>query len=208
MNPTPFPSNPRGLFHSPDQPRGLTLMELLIVLGITAAIAGVVAVTFSGGVTVRGGDGRNFSPEEVVTLTTMRTIREALIGSSDNDLGYRQDLGELPSRMAGLIRNIDSQPSYDPTSKRGWRGPYLLHGGHRFGDYVAAGDGFPSHPTDDPSILDGWRKPIVLQQPTTDDARIVSAGADQVLETDATNPVDGDRGDDLVLFLLSADPNL
>jgi len=41
-----------------------------------------------------------------------------------------------------------------------------------------------------------------------EDARLVSAGPNRILETDPGNPVDADRGDDLILFLLTDDPNL
>ena len=193
--------------------RGVTLIELLIVLVILAGIAGIVAVNYSGDVTVPGADGEDRTAREIATLATMREVREALIGASTDDPGYRGDLGGLPSRLGGLIENIDGEDPFDPATARGWRGPYLLHEATDYGDFIEAGDGFPDNSDiagieDDPAILDAWRKPLVLQQPNTNDARLVSAGADRILETDPANPVDADRGDDVVLFLLTSDPNL
>jgi len=119
-------------------------------------------------------------------------------------------LGSLPSRLAGLIENIDGESVFSPASARGWNGPYIVHSGAEYGDYIASGDNFPSTPASiltEPAILDGWGKPILLQQPDTTNARLVSAGSNRILETDSTNPIDADRGDDIILFLLTADPN-
>lgn len=194
---------------------GLTLIELLVVLVILIAIGGVVTVLLSDGVRVRGADGEQRDAEEVVTMQTMRTVRDALIGTSADDPGYRGDMGELPSRLGMLIKNIDGEDAFDPATKRGWRGPYVLHEGVVYGDFIQGGDGFPDNTDiadieDDPAILDGWGKPVLLQEPDVPDyARIVSAGPNRILETDFGDPSsDMDRGDDLVLFLLSDDPNL
>ncbi|MEM9446550.1 MAG: hypothetical protein AAGA18_14490 [Verrucomicrobiota bacterium] len=191
--------------------RGLTLIELLVVLIILIGIGSILIPTLSSEVTVRGADGESREASEVVTLQTMRTIREALIGTSTTDLGYRRDLGTLPSRIGGLVENIDGELDFSPSTGRGWNGPYLQHEGIRYNAFIETGDDFPTTPAaifNDPAMLDGWGKPILLQQPDTLNARLVSAGPNRILETDATDPTDFDRGDDIIVFLLTADPNL
>jgi len=203
-------SSPR----SPSQ-AGVTLLELLIVLVILIAMAGVAITTSNSSIPtelkIRGADGESREAGEIITLETMRAVRDALVGTSTADPGYRGDLANLPSRLSGLFENIDGELPFDPATKRGWNGPYLHYEGARYGDFLETGDRFPTTPParlTEPAILDSWRKPLLLQQHDTRSARLVSAGPDRVLDTDATNPVDADRGDDLVFFLLSADPNL
>ena len=76
-----------------------------------------------------------------------------------------------------------------------------------FSDNFDDDNGSPYGIAGDPAILDAWGKPLVIQEADTDNARLISAGANRVLETDPANAVDVDRGDDLVLFLLGSDPN-
>jgi len=189
-----------------------TLVELLVVLAILAAVASM-AVALIGDVTVRGVDGESRTPENIVTLSNMREVRNAILGSDINAPGFRQDLGRLPDRVGELILNFNAEPPYDPATMRGWQGPYLFDMGGRYGDYLETGDGFPDNSEiagieADPVLLDGWGKPLLLQQADTDAARLVSAGENRVLETDPTSAIDADRGDDLILFLLTSDPNL
>ncbi|MEM6884946.1 MAG: hypothetical protein AAF571_07925, partial [Verrucomicrobiota bacterium] len=161
-------------------------------------------------VNVLGADGQSREAGEVVTLNSIQTVRDALLGTSISDPGYRGNLGVLPSSVAGLIENIDSEPAFSPANARGWNGPYIVHSGAEYGDYIESGDNFPATPLgilSEPAILDGWGKPIILQQPDTLNARLVSAGSNRILETDSSDPIDSDRGDDIIVFLLTADPN-
>ncbi|MEM1159185.1 MAG: hypothetical protein AAGH72_13130 [Verrucomicrobiota bacterium] len=190
--------------------RGLTLLELLVVLLVLIGVAGIVTLNFTDRVTVRGADGESREVGEVITLRTMQTVREALIGNSVSDPGYRGHVGGLPSTIGGLIENVDTEPLFSPANARGWNGPYIVYEGATYGDYIETGDNFENTPAsilDEPAILDGWGKPLLLQQPDTINARLVSAGANRILETDDSNAVDSDRGDDIVLFLLTVDPN-
>ncbi len=223
-SPLTVPTDPRdAVLRRPD--RGVTLVELLVVLTVLVALGGIVVSTMSRDVRIQTGDGTERSADEIVTLATMQAVRDALLGTSPTDLGFHQDLGRLPRRLGGLIDNlgrvVDStvviDPPYDPATKHGWRGPYIVGSGSRYEDRIVSGDGFPTTDPDDeipaailqdPAILDAWGKPLVLMQAGTPYARLVSAGPNRVLETDLEDPVDADRGDDLVLFLFSFDPNL
>lgn len=189
-------------------------MELLVVLVILIAISGVVTMLVSNGITVKGVDGRRRDAAEIATLATMREVSETLVGASTAEPGYRQDVGGLPTRLGALIENLEGEPLYEPAKKRGWRGPYLVHSSALYGTSVEAGDNFddddgnPYGAATDPAILDAWGKPLILQQPDTLDARLVSAGPNRTLDTDPDIPLDGTPSDDLVQFLLASDPNL
>ncbi|MEM1083159.1 MAG: hypothetical protein AAGI48_03485 [Verrucomicrobiota bacterium] len=195
--------------------RGLTLIELLVVLIILIGIAGILVTTLTSGARITGADGIQRTDNEIVTVATMESVREAMIGNAVGVSGYRQDVGQLPSRLAALVQNVDGESVYDPAIKRGWRGPYIVDNGSRYENYVDVAsdnfdddDGFPYGAVGDAVILDGWGKPLLLQEPTSDFARIVSAGENRVLETDPATALDANRGDDLVLFLLTSDPTL
>lgn len=103
---------------------------------------------------------------------------------------------------------------YDPVTRRGWSGPYLMS---TMGTYqIAPARGFSDlyGQNGDPAPLDGWGNPIVLQQPVLLSAsvasysdltyaRLVSAGPNGILETPATvlSPTLAERGDDVILSL-------
>lgn len=188
---------------------GFTLVELLAVLAILGMVGGMVVMTVSRGMTVTDGAGRTVTSEEAVTRTTLREVEKALLGYG-NQAGYHAHNLELPTRIAGLLIDVDNRGAYDFATKRGWNGPYLFDTGARYGDVVESGDNFTTAygTNSDPAILDGWGKPIILQQPDSIHARLVSAGPNHVLETDPNDAIDSDRGDDLVRFLRSDDPNL
>jgi len=220
--PAPRPSfRNRGEVASPrNGARGITLIELLVVLTILVALAGMVTISISRGITIVGTDGKKRTPEEIVTLATMQAVRDALIGTSASDPGYRGDLGALPSRLGGLLIPEPSVVNagldkFNPATKRGWRGPYLQDGGVRYREDFKIGNGFPPFTVGDPLILDAWGNPLVLgHEEKTEHFWLVSAGPNRDLETDLddSDHLDSNgeltRGDDLVLFLLTLDPNL
>ncbi|MEM9826512.1 MAG: type II secretion system protein [Planctomycetota bacterium] len=106
--------------------------------------------------------------------------------------------------------------SYDPSTRRGWSGPYIDHASGSLGRYAEDSTrGFePIYgSTGDPAPLDGWGNPIVLQQPVVTGgvhsatsvryARLVSAGPDGILSTPPLTalPSPGEIGDDIVSYL-------
>ena len=196
---------------------GLTLVELLVVLVVLAALGGILSVTLSDGASLTGTDGIERTDEEIATRATMTEVRDAMMATSLSEPGYFQDTGSLPERLGGLIsQSVAGEGDFDPARKRGWRGPYVYDTGSPYENYVESdgSDNFdddggnPYGQAGDPAILDAWGKPLILQESANDDARLVSAGPNRVLETDPDSSVDANRGDDLILFLLSSDPNL
>lgn len=82
----------------------------------------------------------------------------------------------------------DTAISYNPATRQGWKGPYLLYPS---GSYILNGAAnFTSiyGSNGDPAVLDGWGRPIVLQQAAVGngEARLVSAGPNGILDTAPT----------------------
>lgn len=181
---------------------------MVIVLLILVALAGLV-VPQLGQFTDRG--------ELAATNASLESLRNAMLD------GYYNDVGELPVFVTDLLVRPAGVLEYNPTTRRGWNGPYVRHGGARYeanpaGNftlmYVPGGGA--------PVVTDGWSSPIVLQPgydpsgtPTTDELRgdylrFVSAGPNGVLDTPPTLHwpsigASGQCGDDLVLYLRLAD---
>lgn len=186
-------------------------MELLVVLGILGAIGSIVIATISSGIKVADGTGESLTAQEIATRASFREVEKALLGDPENP-GYFTHTLSLPSRIVGLFENVDGEPSFNLATGNGWNGPYLISNIARYGNFIESGDGFDDNTDltgieDDPAVLDAWGKPIVLQEPDTTDARLVSAGPNRILEMDPNDAMDA-GGDDLVRFLRSVDPRL
>lgn len=196
---------------------GFTLIELLVVLLILASVAGVVVSK----VTEVGA-----SADTDVTTVRLAEARDALMGAKGSP-GYFGDMLRLPDRMVDLFRMPAGAADYLPATGLGWRGPYLVP---VTGSYaIDPLKGFTStYGADgDPAITDTWGAPIVLQLPDPDGdgvltatdrqhVRLVSAGADGVIQTpltgaqaltpgDAYFPSRTQCQDDLVLYVRVAD---
>lgn len=171
------------------QLRALTLIELLVVL---------VVLTILATIAIRATDGVFSQARYEATVRTLRQIDFAIMG--DRDLrqengtpiisGFLADVGRLPIPPAGeLLSGQNLAELWDDTlwtaypyqirspqnhsSIRlacGWRGPYLKPGLGTSG-----------------GVVDGWGRAFVLfDDPSNEDPfdlRIVSAGADGLIET-------------------------
>jgi type II secretory pathway pseudopilin PulG len=161
-------------------------MELLVVIVIIAALAALIVNNV----------GRTTDDAEAVAArATMQTVAEALTGSAAGP-GYVADMKYVPGFRTVNIRTHDllsqgSQPGFDPTAGRGWRGEYLRNAqgvrntnAARNGAFPASGErrtagdatflerGFFTDAstslyglTGDLAAADPWGNPIVVQVP-------------------------------------------
>ena len=161
--------------------------------------------------------GNQVTPNEIVTQTSMKVIRDALVGDQGvvSTLAHQSDA--LPRNIADLV---DADPpkivkttapelvQFNPLMGIGWRGPYL----------VSTGRNEEGRPT----VVDGWGHEFVLQVDFDSDGkvdeeesrymRVVSAGPNGKIDTpaDRSNMKPGsdqsatltreECGDDVVMF--------
>lgn len=111
------------------EPKGFSLIEMLVVLAIFAALVGAL---------IPLGYQIQTSADERETRTRLENLKRAMIGSGaeesspgDRDFGFLGDIGDLPSELTRLV-NQGSLPDYEIDSSTrlaaGWRGPYLRPG--------------------------------------------------------------------------------
>jgi len=172
--------------------RGLTLLELLVVLAILIALATLIVPVISN-------LGRK--SQDISTRENLLRLQELILNR------YIPDMGELPRPLltsegkdpSGVTRKNHPQlrylfvnPDTETISKttgatilssRRWQGPYLMHGGARYAiDHDTSSGAVDRKFTDaygvgnatsgtnqgfggDPTILDAWGRPVVLQEP-------------------------------------------
>ncbi len=222
---------------------GVTLMELIAVLAILIALAAVVIPI--GDLGVREMQTTQLTPHQLTNL------REAVLRYYQDMKGIAvvRDLGDptgppettqatgMPNSLVDLQiapKGVDGKAiSYDPVTRRGWRGPYLLSTPTTFRSTNLHGSFAPYGRDDKPAFLDAWLNPVVVQWPATLDSleirskyiRLVSAGppsgfvqdrpisvletrADRLMPTKPTSlqpNLPNERGNDLLLFLLVQD---
>jgi prepilin-type N-terminal cleavage/methylation domain-containing protein len=181
--------------------RGFTLLELVVVLTVLVALAGVVVLL---------ADNTTNRAAKQATLTTMTTIRDA-------SATFQTQMGNLPNTLRDLYIQPTGAAAYDPYMRRGWNGPYLQGAGTPYVVNAASGFSADYGAAGDPAPVDGWNRPMVLQYPnaaaTIDPnqrllfARLVSAGPDGIIQTPESvlYPTPQQRGDDLVVFLQRPD---
>ena len=154
---------------------GMTLAELVVVLVILVATAGLVVPLLSG---VRG-DARYST-----TRASMQTLKNAIAAyaldmkgvATYNAQFVMSNTTGVPNSLQDLIVQPQSGTSpgtavqsFNPLTRLGWRGPYLAGW---TGTFTANLDQ-SFYPTNSaygllggPAQLDGWGNPIVLQWPT------------------------------------------
>lgn len=196
--------------------RGLSVLELLVVLTILMALTVLVLPMFHARIATPLGT--QATPNEIVTQTSMKVIRDALVGDQGvvPTLAHQSDA--LPRDIADLV---DAEPpkivkttapelvQFNPLMGIGWRGPYLMSTGRNK-------DGRPT-------VVDGWGHEFVLQVDFDSDGkvdeeesrymRVVSAGPNGKIDTpaDRSNMKPGadqsatltreECGDDVVMFI-------
>lgn len=89
---------------TPEQDRGFTLIEILVVMAIIAMLAVMVAPNLFN---QQAGAMRDVALSEISTLEAALDI-------------YRLDVGEYPDTLEGLVEN--------DTDRASWNGPYLRRG--------------------------------------------------------------------------------
>jgi len=95
--------------------RGFTLVELLMMLTLTAIMTAVAVPAFMN----LGNDART-----AVTKAKLVEIRQAIIGTNQNTLGFKLNMGRYPTSLDEL-ETQGVLPHYNPISKTGWDGPYI-----------------------------------------------------------------------------------
>lgn len=216
--------------------KGLSLIELTIVLLIMMALAGLILPSF------------NEVPayaQCTATKSTMKAIRDALLGDISGG-GYVDDMGEFPDSLTELFtppppfscsdpsktdqascetagETWQSEKLFNPVTGMGWRGPYMQEVTTINASSVTGGNfdltATPLTHIDPPVVAgdtgvlgsfvkNGVRRPIVIQNSTTNFVRLVSAGRDGELSSPITDLtlVATVRKDDLVLYLKISDP--
>jgi len=197
--------------------RGLTLLELLVVLVILIATALIIFPTFNN-IDITSPSGESNSPVEIATQATLNTVREAMAGEDGVIESLSHKTNALPREINDLLKEDapahmeEAAPelkNYDPVNKIGWHGPYVRATGR--------------NETGEPTIVDGWGNELELQADFDQDGtinqteskfiRVVSAGSNGEIETpdDIANMKPGKNeineltlsecGDDLVMFL-------
>lgn len=216
--------------------RGITLLELSVVLLILIALAGLT-VPYVGGI--------GSTAMCQTTDATMQAVKEAIMGGTAGPGFYGDTLGYYPKATKSTAADYNltylfSAPtdsswggmvSFNAKTAVGWRGPYLQSGGAAIpaGLGTSFADVFNS--TTNPTgkvhlainggsqVMDAWHRPIILQVPYygsayhPEYARLISAGpgtgiepGDAAIDTNIQTQDASDRGDDRVLFLKNPDP--
>ncbi len=169
--------------------RGLTLLEMVLVLGILAVVAGVITYSITPTTLTFSGVGNNETAAHIATRATMKSIQGALLGDQNgpgywsdmnkNSLMFPQSLADLfvsPGVTSAAYSNITYNPynlsiqqfwSYNPKTGLGWRGPYLAADGKYIYGAAAEARYFSNNfqlvsLSKTPCPTDGWGNPIVL----------------------------------------------
>ncbi len=168
--------------------KGVTLIELTVVLLILIALAGLAVPYVSG-------TGSKAMCQ--ATDATLQAVKEAVMGGGAGPGFYGDTLGYFPKATKSYTADYhlkyiltpltDSSwgkmLTYNPKTALGWRGPYLMTG--MTNNYPVDADNDTTDLTDelhssygsatyvdsaivvgDEVVLDGWGRPVILQVPT------------------------------------------
>ena len=187
---------------------GVTLIELTVVLLILIALAGITLPYVSG---------TSSSGLCNATDITMQNTKKAVMeGFYIDTLGnFPADKGSTNYNLTYLFEKGSWEP-YDPSSRIGWKGPYLTAGRILDDTNFPSSGGFtsPTYVNDvlikdtHFAVFDAWNRPLIIQENAINGFRLLSAGENGILETkrsDPTIPVDASTGakknDDRIIYL-------
>lgn len=165
---------------------GVTLMELVVVMSLLVLAVGMVAYRLSPDRLSFGGEGEGKTAARVATETTMRALRDAIMGDGER-AGYWADMGRdllfFPANLEWLMRvpsDAGTGMTLNAVEERyrlkmlvhdgmrgvGWRGPYarfrvgavVLDEERGYGQRLV-GDGMRM------GAVDGWGRVLLLQWP-------------------------------------------
>ena len=177
--------------------KALTLLELVVVLSVLAALAGMLLPLFTG--TIQ-------NAHDVSTVQSLVAVRDAVADywrdtkhvALDGVLTTGSEANRL--HIDWLFANPvtgDAIADYAPSTGIGWRGPYIFSptGPNGVGGY--------------PSMIDAWNHAIVVQDvdytATLRDVRVVSGGPNGIVETPSNIAssalTEADTGDDIYVVL-------
>lgn len=171
---------------------GFTLVELLLVLVILAAVAASATAML---------DGVDRQPSYDLTRDRLEAIRRAIVGPEDGvPHGFASDTGRLPRSVRELLVRPTgpstpvAEELLDPFEMvdgvgTGWRGPYLLSS-NLTGSNPLFRDGWGNTDLDGDrdKLLSGWTLDPDLGTPPGLQLRVVSRGSDGTV--DVGTPVD------------------
>jgi prepilin-type N-terminal cleavage/methylation domain-containing protein len=165
---------------------GFTLVELVVVVVVMATLLGVA---------VLGAESITDEGRKTATLTSMRAVRDAIVGTGSNvatGRAFWRDLGRLPRNtctrpylpgnpnpptvadqrwsLAELVEIGSPMAVYDPIGGLGWRGPYVTAPRASFGALLTEAGTVPPAWAPyglaaDWAVADGFQNPLVLQVP-------------------------------------------
>jgi len=128
--------------------RGFTILELMMVVAILAAVSG--AIIFSQGETLDDTNQR-------LAIVEMQAIKNAL-------LRFKADIGRFPVTTKGpadfsaLYEKPSGETDWNINTARGWRGPYLTRNGEGL---VDISDDLVSSGTGNPAVISStWREEV------------------------------------------------
>ena len=140
-----------GIFKRREKQQGLTLLEMVVVLGILAATSTLIIYSITPSTLTFTTTGKSKNAARIVTEGTMKTLKDAILGTPGQP-GYWSDMTKInnvfPLYTAQLIispgwisSNLPSGSnpyatfqilpwftalnSFNPVSGKGWRGPYI-----------------------------------------------------------------------------------
>ncbi|RMG16941.1 MAG: hypothetical protein D6731_04920 [Planctomycetota bacterium] len=124
--------------------RRFTLVELLIVVFLLAAVAATAVSVL---------DGADEQLRYDDTRARLSALRVAILGDERPEgraraSGFVADVGRLPATIDELLARPPSVAAFDPAFGFGWRGPYLALPPQRAGSPPRYPDGFGNDPGD------------------------------------------------------------